>query len=282
MRRLEAPSWVRIPTKAKLPGYYVTESLRDAVVALDDRRSLLQVRAGRPLCFDPDESDPLVTIRIATYNRGQVVADRALSSAIAQTYENIEIVVVGDHCNHETVDAVRSVDDPRIRFINLPAQGLYPEIPNFRRKVAGAHPMNIAVSLSAGSWIAPCDDDDEMTPDHVQVLLDAAKSGPYEMVWSRAEQEISPGQFVTVGSPKLTRGQISHGTVLYRGELRFMAYSMTCWKRREPSDWNLWKRMRRIGVKMGYHDAVTYRYFLNNASRTRLAAAGRLSADGLD
>ena len=219
MRLPQAPARLRVPTKAKLPWYYLTEALRDTVTTLDDHRSLRQVRAGRPLCYDPDEANPLVTIRIATYNRGQIVAERALASAVAQTYENIEIVVVGDNCDQESVDAVLSVDDPRITFINLPAQGLYPEIPNFRRKVAGAHPMNIAVALAGGSWIAPCDDDDEMTRDHVQVLLDAARAGPYEMVWSRAEDEVDPGQFKLTGGPDLRRGNVNHGTVLYRSEL---------------------------------------------------------------
>lgn len=271
-----------LPVTAKLPGYYATETLRDLTTTLDDWRNLRQVRAGRPRCYDPNEPDPLVSIRIATYNRGQIVADRALAAAIAQTYENIEIIVVGDNCNAETVDAVMSVDDPRVRFVNLPARGLYPEIPNFRRKVAGAHPMNIATALAAGSWIAPCDDDDEFTPDHVEVLLEGARAGGHEMVWSRAEQELEPGQFEPIGNGRLQRGEVSHGTVMYRSELRFMQYSMTCWKRKEPSDWNMWKRMRRIGVRMGFVDRVTFRYYLSNARRTRLAAAGQHDAAGLD
>jgi len=282
MRRPELHGNLRLPTRAKLPGYYVTESLRDAMVTIDDRRSLRQVRAGRSVCFDTDETCPLVTIRMATYNRGLVVAERALASAVAQTYENIEIVVVGDNCNDDAVEAILSVDDPRIRFINLPARGLYPEIAHFRRKVAGAHPMNIAVALSAGSWIAPCDDDDYLTPDHVQVLLDAAQAGSHEMIWSRAERESAPGKFSTVGDGRLKRGGVSHGAVMYRAELRFMEYSMTCWKRREPSDWNMWKRMKRIGVNIGYTDAITYRHYLGNAQRTRLAASGEHNFDGLD
>ncbi len=262
----------QLPMRVRMPWLYTTEMLRDAMVTLDDRRNLQQVRAGRPICWDPSEEDtPLVTIRIATYNTGMKVAERALASACSQTYENIEILVIGDNCDAETEAAVRSVDDERIRFLNLPARGTYPDLAHLRRKVAGAHPMNIGVSLASGAWIAPCDDDDVMTPDHVEVLLEAARRGPYEMVWSRVESEQAPGVYDIHGSPELKRGDISHGSVLYRSELRFMQYSLTCWKRREPSDWNMWKRMKRIGVKMGFDEHITYRHHLSQAMRTRLA-----------
>jgi len=267
----------RIPLKLKAPFYSASETVRDVISTLDERRTLSQVRAGRAVCWHPEvEKDPLVTIRIATYNRGPLVAERALASACAQTYTNLEILVIGDNCNKDSVEAIDSVRDSRIRFINLPRQGIYPHEPHLRRKVAGAHPMNIGIALASGSWIAPCDDDDEMTHDHVEKLLHFATENRLEMVWSRAEQEVSPGLFKPVGSARLRRGNVCHGTVLYRSELSFMSYSMTCWKRHEPSDWNLWKRMQRIGVRMGFLDCMTYRYYLNNAGRARLAASGAL------
>lgn len=254
--------------RARYPYYYSTEWLRDWLITLDERRTLHQVRDGRDTCWT-DEPNPLVTVRIPTYNTGSVVAERALASAVAQTHENLEILVIGDNTNEETADAVRGVRDDRIRFINLPAQGLYPQIPHLRRKVAGAHPMTIGNYLARGAWIAPLDDDDEFLPDHVESLLAAARAGRYEMVYSKAEDEIEPDNWVITGSEPMRKGEISHPTVLFRSELRFMPYSMTCWKRREPSDWNLWRRMRRIGVRIGFLDQVTCRYYLSQAGRTR-------------
>ena len=249
------------------------------LTVLDERRTLRQLRAGREVCW-VDEETPLVTVRIPTYNTGPLVAERALASAVSQTYENLEILVIGDNTNEETADAVRSVDDERIRFINLPAQGLYPELPHFRRKVAGAFPMTVGNYLARGAWIAPLDDDDEFLEDHVEVLLEAARAGRHEMVYSKAEDEVEPGRWIVTGSEPLARGEISHPTVLLRSELRFMPYSMTSWKRREPSDWNLWHRMQRIGVRIGFLDRVTSRYYLSQANRTkadRSLGCGRVS-----
>lgn len=261
---------MRLPMRARQPYYSATEWTRDWLTTLDERRTLQQLRAGRDICWS-DEPDPLITVRIPTYNTGPIVAERALASAIGQTYENLEILVIGDNTNEETADAVRGVDDPRIRFLNLPARGIYPDIAHLRRKVAGAHPMTVGNYLASGAWIAPLDDDDEFLPDHVEVLLEEARAGRYEMVYSKAHDEIEPDRWVITGSHPMRQGTISHPTVLLRSELRFMPYSMTSWKRREPSDWNLWRRMQRIGVRIGFLDRVTCRYYLSQAGRTRQA-----------
>jgi hypothetical protein len=55
--------------------------------------------------------------------------------------------------------------------------------------------------------------------------------------------------------------------VLYSAALRFMAYRGSSWRRRQPFDWNLWSRMARAGVRMGFLDAVTYRYFPSEYTR---------------
>jgi hypothetical protein len=259
--------------KVQYPFLYGTEWTKQRIQWRDERRVLDWIRDGRDICYD-DELQPLVTVRIATYGRGRVVVDRAISSALAQTYSNLEILVIGDHCDDDTVQAVAEVDDGRIRFLNLPRRGDYPPIAHHRRKVAGAHPMNVGNILASGSWIAPCDDDDELTVDHVEVLLEAATQRQLEMVYSKSESEREPGEWTGLGGEPLERGNVSHGSVMFRSELRFMPYSLTCWKMREPSDWNLWKRMQQIGVRTGFVDHVTYRHFLSEAGRTKLAHGG--------
>ena len=249
-----------------LVGEYLAESLRERLASIEERRLLQVVRDGRIVCWD-DQDEPLVTIRIATFNRGPLVAERAIASALAQTYERLEILVVGDNCDPETEKAVLSVTDPRLRFINLPARGIYPTDPRKRWMVAGAAPMNAALALARGDWIAPCDDDDELTPDHVAVLLDTARHQKLEMVYSKARMEVRPGQWKVVGKRRLRHGHITHGSVLYSTGLRFLRHNDTSWKLREPGDWNLWKRMQRIGVRIGFLNKVTYIHYLESHTR---------------
>lgn len=256
--------------RVRYPFLAGSEWLRQQIEIADERRVLGWIRDGRELCYEY-EDNPLVTVRVATYGTGRTVVDRAVRSALAQTYENIEVLVIGDCCGQDTVEAMAEIDDTRVRFINLAERGNYPPLAHHRRKVAGAHPMNVGNLLAQGRWIAPCDDDDELTPDAVAVRLEACRQRGLEMVYSKAEDETEPDQWTSVGREPLARGDVSHGSVMFRSELRFMPYSMSCWKMKEPSDWNLWKRMERIGVKTGFIDHVSYRHHLSQAGRTKLA-----------
>jgi glycosyltransferase involved in cell wall biosynthesis len=265
--------------RVQYPFLYGTEWLRQQIEISDERRVLGWIRDGRDLCYEP-EPDPLVTVRVATYGRGRTVVDRAVRSAVEQTYENLEILVIGDRCDRDTVEAMAEVRDERVRFLNLAERGNYPPLAHHRRKVAGAHPMNVGNLLARGRWIAPCDDDDELTADAIEVRLAACRERRLEMVYSKAEDETEPGIWTSVGRPPLARSDVSHGSVMFRSELRFMPYSMTCWKMREPSDWNLWKRMDRIGVRTGFVDHVSYRHHLSEAGRTRLASGDTATSTG--
>jgi len=253
----------RLPIARKAPLGYLGEAIRGRIETDEERRLLAQARGNDDVCWAAtDEAEPLVTVRIATYNRGPLVAERAISSATRQTYERLEILVIGDHCDEATERAIRSVRDPRLRFINLAERGLYPADPTLRWMVAGAAPMNAALAIAQGAWIAPCDDDDEMTDDHVEVLLHEARRRRLEFVWSKAIMEVESNTWKEVGKLPLACGAISHGSVLHARGLRFFRYNENSWKLAEPGDWNRWRRMKAAGVKMGFVDRVTYRHYL--------------------
>jgi hypothetical protein len=237
----------------------VRERIRERMEAHEERRLLAAVRAGRDVCWtDDDATDPLVTVRIATYDRRTITVARAIESVLNQSYRNLEILVVGDACDEPTSETVRSLGDDRIRFVNLPTRGIYPEASRTaKRQVAGTYPMNAALVLARGRWIAPCDDDDTFTPNHVENLLAYAIENRLEMVWSRAAFRKGDDWWVT-SSSELKIGHIAHGSVLYSLGLRFFRHSNTCWKLGEPGDWNLWRRMRDAGVRIGFMDELTY------------------------
>ncbi len=138
-----------------------------------------------------------------------MVRDRAIASALAQTYSKIEIVIVGDHCDAATEAAVRSIRDPRIQFENLAERGRYPTDPHYRWMVAGSTPMNRALDLAEGDWVAPLDDDDEFVPDHIDVLLDACRTRDLELAYGVAEMEVEPGVWETRGSARYARARSS-------------------------------------------------------------------------
>lgn len=244
------------------------EWLRERLESREERRLLDTVRQGDDLCWlAGDEPEPLVTVCIPTYDRGPLVVERAIASALNQSYAPIEVLVVGDRCDDATAAALKSVRDPRLRFVNLPARGIYPADGLRRWYVAGSAPLNAGLALAQGAWITTCDDDDELTPDHVEVLLGEARRRRLEMVYSKARAERAPGCWDVIGAPPLRRGTISQGSVLYSTALRFLRFSNTSWLLHEPSDWNLWRRMERIGVRLGFVDHVTYVHYLESPQR---------------
>lgn len=244
------------------------EIWRERIESRHERELLARARRGRDVCWEEpeDEDTPLVTIRIPTYNRSEQLAQVSLPSALRQTYDRIEVLVVGDATDPATDRLMAGIRDPRVRYVNLPRPGLYPEDPIKRWRVSGSQPMNAALMLARGAWIAPLDDDDELTDDHVEVLLRAAKQQRAEMVHSIAETRFADGRVGRLGGPRLEVGQVTHGSVLYSMGLRFLRYSETCYRIPEPHDWNLFRRMRDIGVRIGYLDRVTYRYFATRES----------------
>ncbi|HVF04192.1 MAG TPA: glycosyltransferase [Frankiaceae bacterium] len=238
------------------------ELWRERIEARHHKDLLRRLRGGRDVCWEePDgETEPLVTIRIPTYNRAEALRDVSLASALRQTYERIEVLVVGDRTDAATDRMMAGIRDPRVRYVNLPRPGLYPLDPTLRWRVSGSQAMNAGLLLARGAWVAPCDDDDELTDDHVEVLLRGAKEQRVEFVHSLTETHFEDGSIGVLGRPELTVGQVTQGSVLYSMGLGFLRYSETCHLIPEPHDWNLWRRMRDIGVRMGFVDRVTYRY----------------------
>lgn len=234
---------------------------RERLEIAEVRRRIAMERARAPEVWTP-ASPPLVTVHIATYNRGKLIAERAIASVLAQTHQNLEVVVVGDCCDQATADAVLAVRDPRVRFENLAVRGPYPEDAWARWMVAGTAPVNRALELARGEWITPLDDDDEFTPDHIEVLLDECKRRRLELVYGVAAMEVEPGKWRHVGRWPPREGRIAHQAVLYWGGLKFWHYWPDCWRLEEPGDWNMWRKMRKAGVRMGFLDRVVCRHYL--------------------
>lgn len=237
----------------------LAERLREAMARRDDRIALRHARAGRDVCWLSDDPDPLVTIRITTYNRAQLLAERALASALRQSYERLEILVIGDGTDAETDRMMAGVTDPRVRYVNL--RRVTPNVPAGHAYWAtlGIRAMNAAIVLARGEWLAPLDDDDEFTDDHCELLLAEARRRRLEFVYSVSEL-VPTGD--TIGSWPMRAAGLTHGSVLYSMGLGFMQYNPNCWRRGEPQDWNLFRRMAEIGTTIGFLDRITYRYFV--------------------
>ena len=221
-----------------------------------ERPQLLEARRHHEAAYR-EFRQPLVSVVICTYNRGKLLVERTLPSILNQTYQNFEVVIVGDCCPDDTPQRLAEVRDARVRFLNLSERGQYPKKMEHLWMVAGTVPGNKGLEMAKGQWIAYLDDDDVFTPDHIEVLLQAAYERDLELVYGLHQYERTPDEW-KMNSPKFPtgyrpfKGNIGHSTALYRSYLTMFKYDTESWRAHLPADWHLWMRMGRCGVRTGF------------------------------
>lgn len=102
---------------------------------------------------------PQLSIIIPTHNRPHLLP-LAVQSALKQTYQNLEVIVVDDASSQRT----HLPEEPRLRVIRL-EQG-----------VGGAGARNVGTQAARGRWVTYLDDDDCLLPNMAEVSLSALEA----------------------------------------------------------------------------------------------------------
>lgn len=211
---------------------------------------------------------PLVSVRIGAYHGGDLLFDRALCSVQNQTYDEWEAVIVCDGPDEETVTRVQELDDPRIRCFERPRNGPYPTGGGAKWRVAGAHPFNEGIAVARGAWIAPIDQDDDWTPDHIEVLLDAARRTRAEMVYGVNRVIVEAYGQTYFGDWPPTHGDVGLQAAIYHAGLTDFLYDVNSYLLGEPADWNLVRRMVEAGVRVDYVPRIVGSYYVERHRQT--------------
>ncbi len=131
------------------------------------------------------------SVVIPLYNKATHIR-RALDSVLAQRCTDFEILVVNDGSTDGGERQVEALDDPRIRLINQPNQG-----------VSAAR--NNGVALANGPYVAFLDADDAWLPhflDEINRLIDAS---PDSAMFATAYQTVENGRI----NPRSSASRIS-------------------------------------------------------------------------
>jgi hypothetical protein len=232
----------------------ILQLIYDREPEMRDRLRGLRGESGYERAFE--EEEPLVSVVIPTYDRGELLLSRAIPSVLAQSYENIEIVVVGDCAPPETGRSLAALDSPRIIYQNLPYRGPYPQERRDLWHVAGIPPRNLGVTLAKGSWIAPLDDDDAFHRHHVEHLLHLAKRNRHEVVYGVLRCLMNDGSEFPLGTFPPEIGQFGWQSAIFHAGLRLFEMELADALFFSPADWSLCRRMLRAGVRFGMLDEV--------------------------
>lgn len=113
-------------------------------------------------------ADPLVTLLIPCYNQARFL-EEAAQSCLAQTYGNIELIIVNDGSPDDSLavaETIRARNPERsITVIDQKNQGL-------------AQTRNNAVAASSGEYILPLDSDDAFDPLMVETCVTMLEADP--------------------------------------------------------------------------------------------------------
>jgi glycosyltransferase involved in cell wall biosynthesis len=260
--------------------------------AYDDTPALarrLFERRRAPAWRDAYGDRPLVSVRIGTYQGGDLLFDRTLSSVRAQTYDHWEAIVVCDGQEPETAARIEALGDPRIRCCQRPRPGPYPEQQRARWHVAGTFPFNEAVALARGAWIAPLDHDDEWTPDHLEVLLGQARRTEAEVVYGAFRVLVEGAGETWFGTWPPRLGDFGFQAAIYHAGLADALYDANAHLLDEPGDWNLARRLLEAGARWDFVDRLVGTYYVDADAaaasldwwRERIAARGAYPGAGL-
>src|SRR6185436_15663072 len=69
---------------------------------------------------------PVFSVVIPTYNRSDLLR-QAVESVLAQTLDDLEVVVSDNHSTDDTRDVIAGFDDPRVRYVVPPAHMVLPD-----------------------------------------------------------------------------------------------------------------------------------------------------------
>jgi len=109
--------------------------------------------------------DQLVSICIPTYNRANSIGD-TIKSALSQTYENIEVIVVDNASTDKTEEVVNSFDDPRLSYVRN------------RRNLGLFGNFNRCIELYSGEFLHILHSDDTIPPNFTATCMEFIAAHP--------------------------------------------------------------------------------------------------------
>ena len=117
------------------------------------------------------------SVVIPSYNKRNTLRE-CVESVLNQSYSDFEILIVDDGSTDDSLEVARGINDARVRLIEKENGGV-------------SSARNLGIKMSKNPWIAFLDGDDVWDKNHLQTIVDLAKSEPLAMVFSTSFERFS-------------------------------------------------------------------------------------------
>ena len=125
--------------------------------------------------------EQLISVVIPAYNRETIITE-SINSVLQQTYQNIEVIVVDDCSQDNTVQVVKSIKDPRVKCYALD------------QNRGACYARNYGASLAKGAYIAFQDSDDLWLPEKLEKQFQYLLQSDYDLVFCGMDRKTVNGE----------------------------------------------------------------------------------------
>ena len=192
--------------------------------------------------------NPLVSIIITNYNYGRYLAE-AIESALAQTWQDREILFIDDGSTDDSVDIARR----------------YPITVLTQKNSGVCIARNNALSLARGEYVMFLDADDRLVPTAVERMLERLRHAPSDVGYVYGQMEyfgVKTGLFAShpFDPHKLAKANFICATTLLRKQVIIDAGGYDDGFRMLREDWELYLRLWSRGYRGEFLQEVILEY----------------------
>lgn len=214
----------------------------------------------------------LISVVMSNYNTPINYLKEAIDSVLNQTYSNFEFIIIDDGSTDDSLEFIKSYDDPRIKlFINEENIGL-------------TKTLNKGLQLAQGEFIARMDTDDVCYPERFEKQIAYMKNHPNTIVcgaWAMVIDEnnnerteewaqgvINDNEVYRIHLLFCNYPNVWHPSVLMRHQLLLDNHIEYNTEFKYAQDYELWTRCSKIA---NFHIVPKYlfKYRLHSASISR-------------
>ena len=193
-------------------------------------------------------AEPLVSVITPTWGRHDLLLDRCIPSVQAQTWPNVEHVIVSDG------------PDPALRA-RMNGHARFDELPEHLHAQWGHYARLRGIELAEGDVIAYLDDDNAYRPGHLEAVVTALLAEGADFAYSIALMQ-GHGMPYPVGQDPPAYGQIDTSLIVHRRELLEVATWQ--WFDGIPTiDWDIVDRWMQAGARWAFVPYVTVDYYFS-------------------
>jgi len=208
------------------------------------------------------DNQPLVTVLLPVYNGAQYITE-TLDSLLSQSFKDFEILLIDDCSTDNTEEIVKSIKDPRIKYLKN------------EKNLRLVATLNRGLDLINTKYIIRMDADDLSTDGRFQAQVDymeanpeiGISSGDLELFGNESGSAVAPlGHDNIVGSLVFFAG-INHAVAIYRNDFFKQNGVQYSEEHIYMEDYELWYRLRNK-VVFGNIPKLLYRYRRDGTNST--------------